>query len=256
MFNQYSKYNFKELNLKLKKSINYNLNLYAQQSKTKNYFSKIQCKKDEFLVKQGEKIPGIYIISKGKLKVFNIENAKYTILKLAAKGDLVGLSSLNFQNSLSSITAYTNVEAYFISLKHLKTILKNYPKLSFLLINYLSLDVQFLELRQKHNALFSVQGRVAEALLIIANAFGKKSEEGIVIKNCIQRKEIAAVANTTYETVIRELKKLKLAGVIESESRRIIIKDKSYLLNSLKKHCRSTKVNEENSSCSYLDLIY
>ncbi|MCF6181903.1 Crp/Fnr family transcriptional regulator [Lutibacter sp.] len=256
MFNQYSKHNFRELELKLKKSINFNLNLLAQNSKTKNLFYIKKYEKDAFLFEQGEKVDGIYFITKGKVKIFNTEFAKSTILKLASKGDIVGLSSLNFQKYLFSASALNHVKAYFISLKNLKKILKSTPKLSFLLINYLSLELQYFELRQKHNALFSVKGKVIEALLIIANSYGKSTEEGIEITYCIQRKEIAAVANTTYETVIRELKKLKLKDVISVENQKIVIKDKEYLINSLKKHCGSDVENKDDSSCSYLDFLY
>ncbi len=256
MFNQYSKHGFNELNAKLKKSLNFNLNLLAQNSKTKNLFYIKKYEEDDFLFEQGEKVDGIYFITKGKVKIFNTEFAKSTILKLASKWDIVGLSSSNFQKHLFSASALNYAKVYFISLKNLKKILKKTPKLSFLLINYLSLELQHFELRQKHNALFSVKGKVIEALLIIANSYGKSTKEGIEITYCIQRKEIAAIASTTYETVIRELKKLKLEGAISVENQKIVIKDKEYLINSLKKHCGSNEENKENNSCSYLDLLY
>lgn len=163
MFNQYSKHGFNELNAKLKKSLNFNLNLLAQNSKTKNLFYIKKYEEDDFLFEQGEKVDGIYFITKGK---------------------------------------------------------------------------------------------VIEALLIISNPYGKSTKEGIEITYCIQRKEIAAIASTTYETVIRELKKLKLEGAISVENQKIVIKDKEYLINSLKKHCGSNEENKENDSCSYLDLLY
>jgi CRP-like cAMP-binding protein len=252
MFNQYSNNNFRELELKLKKSINYNSNLVAKHSKTKKFFYKKTYQKEEVILTQGDKVEGIYFITKGKVKVFNTENDKTTILKLASKGDIVGLSSLNFKNYLFSISAFNEVDIYFVRLKHLKIVLKNTPKLSFLLINYLSLEVQYFELKQKHNALFSAKGRVIEALLIIANSYGKKSIDGFEMTYCIQRKDIAALANTTYETVIRELKKLRMEGAIVVESQKIVIKDKDYLVNSLKKQCNTN----ESTSCSYLDLLY
>lgn len=249
------KHSFKELNFKLKRSINYNLNLLVKNRKTKHLFYVKKYKKGEFLVEQNKKVHGIYFIANGSVKIFNVESNKAVILRLASKGDVVGLSSLNFEFYLSSIVALDEVEVYFLTMKHLKQILKSTPKLGFLLINYLSFNLQYFELRHKHNSLFSAKGRIIESLLLIANEFGEITEKGIEITDCIQRNDIAAVANTTYETVIRVLKKLKLRGAILVENRKIIIKDKDYLLNSLKKHC-DKKEEIENSSCSYLDLLY
>jgi CRP-like cAMP-binding protein len=255
MFNQYSKHNFKELNAKLKNSINYNIKILAQHSKTKHLFYTNHYFKEAILAEQGNNVQGIYIIIKGKIKIFNVENSKETILMLGSVGDIVGLSSLNFEYYLTSIAALDEVEAYFISRKNLKKILKENPKLAFLLINYLSLNLQYFELRHKHNSLFSAKGKIIEALLLIANEFGESTEDGIELVDCVQRKELAALANTTYETVIRVLKKLELENAILLENQKIIIKDKESLLNSLKKQCNSME-NPKSNSCSYLDLLY
>ncbi len=255
MFNQYSKHSFKELNAKLKKSITNNVKLLAQNSKTKHLFYTNYYYKDDILVEQGKEVDGIYFIIKGKIKIFNVENLKSTILRLGSTGDIVGLSSLNFEYYWTSIAALDNVEAYFISRKNLKNILKDKPKLAFLLINYLSLNLQYFELRHKHNSLFSAKGKITEALLLIANEFGKNTEQGIELMECVQRKELAALANTTYETVIRVLKKIELKGAIKIENHKIIIKDKEYLLKSLKKQCNLSEDSKSNA-CSYLDLLY
>ena len=70
-----------------------------------------------------------------------------------------------------------------------------------------------------------VQQRVANALLRLINQTGRKVEGGIVIDFPITRRDISEMTATTLHTVSRLLSKWEKDGILESERRRIKVRD-------------------------------
>jgi len=77
-----------------------------------------------------------------------------------------------------------------------------------------------------------VQQRVANALLRLINQTGRKVEGGIVIDFPLTRRDISEMTATTLHTVSRLLSKWEKDGIIESERRRIKVRD-PHLLTEL-----------------------
>ena len=209
------------IHYKHRRSLNYNLKLIANNKATSHLIERKKVEKGHFLVEERKHVHGIYFILKGKMKVFNTGyEDKIQILRLASKGDIVGLSSLNASYYWSSAVAVENVEAYFINLKNLKTILKTNIKLSFLFVNALALKLQHYEMRQKYLSLFQSTERIIDVLLLTGYKFGEKTSEGLEFSACTSRKDIAAFANTSKENAIRTLSKLKSKKLILIEGKK------------------------------------
>ncbi|MDZ7711450.1 MAG: Crp/Fnr family transcriptional regulator [Roseovarius sp.] len=77
-----------------------------------------------------------------------------------------------------------------------------------------------------------VQQRVANALLRLINQTGRKVEGGIVIDFPITRRDVSEMTATTLHTVSRLLSKWEKDGILESERRRIKVRD-PHLLTEL-----------------------
>ena len=243
-------------NCKYRRSLNHNLRLIANYKATSHLIGIKKFKKDFLLVLERNPVNGIHFILKGKVKVFNTSiNNKIQVLRLASKGDLIGLSSLNSLHYWSSAMAVESVKTYFINLKNLKTILKTNIKLSFLFVNALALYLRHYEMRQQHLSLFPASERVIDALLLTAYKFGKKTSQGLELSICTSRKEIASFANTTKEKVIRTLSNLRVKKYISIEGKKIIIKDKGALVDKLKKYCCTNNLPEEFNLC-YPNFFY
>ena len=228
----------------------------ANNKKTSHLISLNKLVKGSFLVQENKPVNGIYFILQGKVKVFNTEqNNKIKIFRLVVKDDLVGYSSLNSTYYWSSAIALSDVEAYFINVESLTYILKNNKELSFLFINALSLKLHQYEIRQRYLDLFPAPIRVIEVLLLIAHKFGIITEEGIELKDCVSRKEIASMANTSTEKAIRTISLLKSKEYISLDAKVIIIKNKEALIELLKKYCCESKIKVNDPTC-YLNIFY
>jgi len=248
-------YNTNKNIYKQKRSLYKELELIANNTSTSYLISIKEINNGLFLAEERKPVNGIYFILEGKVKVFNsVKDQKIQILRLATKGDIIGLSSLNSANYWSSAIVIENVKAYFINLKNLKFILKSNNKLSLLLVNSLALKLQHYEVRQMHLSLFPASERVIEALLLIAYKFGKTTDRGLEVSTCTSRTDIASFANTTSEKAIRTLSSLKSKKHIEVKGKYIIIKYKEGLINMLSKYLGTNESTDFNLDSP--DLFY
>ncbi|MGV6846062.1 MAG: Crp/Fnr family transcriptional regulator [Lutibacter sp.] len=239
--------------LKLRKSVAHNLKLVSSHKKTKNLFLKFTYEPGDLIVNQNEKIEGLYFIVKGSAKIFKHDTKNPVILRMAQKGDILGLSSFNFKTYWTSAQAVTKCKVYLLSKKNVNALIKDNPKLGIVLIKYISFYLLYLETRLKHISLFNVEHRMIDSLLMLANEFGEKKEQYVEISTFIKRKELGELANARSETVIRELKKLEKKGLIKIETNKIIILNQSLLINLLKESLFN-KLSREHFN--HLDSMY
>ena len=77
--------------------------------------------------------------------------------------------------------------------------------------------------------LLPVRSRVAATIWILKSLYGEKTSQGTVLDLDLTREEIAHLASTVYESVIRTLTKFKKDGLIHLEGRKIWILDEVQL---------------------------
>jgi len=80
-------------------------------------------------------------------------------------------------------------------------------------------------------ALMDVSGRVATALLQIAEQMGERVEDGPLIRNRPTHQQIASMAGTTRETVSRVMKRIEKQGYLAMRGRDIVILREEELRN-------------------------
>ena len=117
------------------------------------------------------------------------------------------------------------------------------------------MKLQYFELRQKHLNLFQTKERIYDSLLVIGNLFGITKGNIMEITANISRRDIASFSNISYENTIRTLKQLESEEIISFTKKKIMIRDKEFLLNSLKQLCCEKAILPELESC-YLNLLY
>jgi CRP/FNR family transcriptional regulator len=105
-----------------------------------------------------------------------------------------------------------------------KVIMEN-PELSLQLIKYLNKRLVEAHMKIRNLALYDTYGRTAQALVKIAEDYGKKSSKGIELDLNISRQELANIVGTTRETVIRALTTFKKEHSIEIDKNTITIID-------------------------------
>jgi CRP/FNR family transcriptional regulator, cyclic AMP receptor protein len=105
-----------------------------------------------------------------------------------------------------------------------KLIVEN-PEISLELIKYLNKRLIEAQNKVRNLALYDTFGRTAQALVKLADDYGKKTAVGIELDLNISRQELANIVGTTRETVIRVLAVFKKEMSIELNKSNIIIKN-------------------------------
>jgi len=181
---------------------------------------------------EGEPVKGIYEIYHGKIKVVSSFGNKERILCLLKQEQMLGFNGLG-GNMIYPVTAITLVpsQVTFIPIDIFYKAVKANPGMALFLMGYYADQLRASNSRLKMYSITSAKGKVSSALLTIVDSFGFEKQDDTLLSFTPSRKDIASLAGTTYETVIRVLGELEKENVIRLEGKSIRVSD----LSSLKK---------------------
>tara|TARA_A100000171_G_C2140425_1_gene155142 strand:- start:13832 stop:14878 length:1047 start_codon:yes stop_codon:yes gene_type:complete len=164
----------------------------------------------------------VYLILKGTVKCFKLDDGKELITALYKADDFLGFTS--FEKSMlhqESAVAIDNVELAGISKNELKEILTKNKEVSLALVNVLSDTVSEIKEQLLQMAYSSVRKKTAQTILQFSQILNKKPDEAIKIS----RADLASVAGIATESLIRTLSEFKKKNLIEIEGRNITIRN-------------------------------
>lgn len=172
---------------------------------------------DETLFLAGDEGDGCYRVEDGLLKAsVAAPNGGERILAILGPGSVVGeLSMIDGAPRSASVTALRNSKLCYVSRADFEAIGKASPE-----IYQHVMKVLARRLRDTNNALaassfLSLKGRVARALLSLAEAFGKDVGSGrILIRQKVNQSDLAAMAGIARENVSRVLKDWTDRGLV------------------------------------------
>jgi CRP-like cAMP-binding protein len=186
-------------------------------------------KADQMLFTAGDPGDGCYRIEQGLLKVTVVSpSGGERILAILGPGALVGeLAVIDARPRSASVTAARDSELSFISRTSFEAVAEKNPEVYRPIVRLLA-----RRLRDTNNVVaamsfLSLKGRVAQALLSLAEAFGHDVGSGrILVRQKVTQSDLAAMAGIARENVSRILndwmrQKLvsRLAGYYCLESR-------------------------------------
>ena len=184
-------------------------------------------KKRDFIFHEGQKPDWLYILFKGKIKISKIaKDGREAVLEIINAPDVFGALAVikNFPYPANAI-AMEDCEIGKIKSDIFLQVLKEYPELHSEILHHVTMRLKSgIENLQKI-ALENVSARIAYQLLKLANKYGEKTNDGILINLKITKHELAELSGTTTETAIRVLSKLKRLGYIAEQNRKILLKD-------------------------------
>lgn len=189
-------------------------------------------KKGQIIFSEGNQPHGIFCIHSGKVKIHKLgDEGKEQIVRLAKTSNIIGYRSI-FKNNCyyASATALEDTEVCYISKITITNLIKSNFNFSLSLIDLLSDDLKRAEEKITHMAQKHVRERIAEAILLLHEAYGLK-EDKETIDSSLTRREIANIAGTTTETSIRILSEFYKDGIIKLTGKDIKILDYPKLVN-------------------------
>lgn len=169
--------------------------------------SEVTIPKNNIIFHKNDTVKGLYIIEKGKVKVFDIENnEKEKIFRLAGDGEILGHRGIggDWKYPIYAKT-YEDTKLSFIPIKIFNTITKTNPDFTYQLMMFYAEELRNSETKINH---LQVKNRIARSILYNKKIFGTTEHDNTILNFTIPRKDYASIANTTYESVIRTLKEL------------------------------------------------
>ena len=193
--------------------------------KLANCKSSYTIKKGEPIFSEGEKIQGIFCIKDGVCKMTKLsENGNEQIVKLIAKGELLGQRSLISEEPVNlGAVALEDMEVCFIPKAEVMGFFNENNEFSMNVMRTICGDLKSADDHLVNMAQKSVKERLAELLLYLHDKFGTKEDGSLSIK--LSREEMAGIIGTATESCIRLLSEFKKKGLIEISGKKIILTD-------------------------------
>lgn len=180
---------------------------------------------------EGDPVQGIYQIYSGKIKVVtSINGESERIVRLAKAEQILGHRGLggNMKYPVTAI-ALEDSQVTLIPIDIFYKAVKANPKLAFQMMLFYADELKASEKRMKMLASMPAKEKVAVSILTIVDAFGFDTKDTTLLDFTPSRKDIASIAGTTYETVIRVLGNLEKSKIITLEGKAIRVLDLDYL---------------------------
>lgn len=178
--------------------------------------------RNSYIFAEGQYPRGIYCIHKGHVKISKIgSDGREHIINFAGTGDVVGYSSLLCAEtySVSCIAVQDSSVCLIPSEIFFRNIREN-PPMALQVMQHLASEIRHTRKRIVELTHKSIRERVAEALLIMKEAFGVDAD-GITLRSPLTREEIAGIVGTAPESVIRTLSEFRADKLIATNGRSI-----------------------------------
>jgi len=184
-------------------------------------------KRGEIIYKAGEESDSLYIVSKGKIKIYRLsESGKEQLMRILNPGDFTGeLALFNEGIHESYAEAMADTQVCMIKRSDLQEFLLKYPSISLRILAEFSSRLEQSEKQTTRFATEKVETRIA--------LFLSELLEGATMEVTLpmSKKDLASYLGTTPETISRKLAELEEAGIIiQNGQRKIKIIDLDGLL--------------------------
>jgi CRP/FNR family cyclic AMP-dependent transcriptional regulator len=191
----------------------------------------IEYKKKQVIYAEGQHPNKLYYIQTGKVKIFKTsDTGKELITGLLSAGDFFGYTPL-IENVVYEEFAETLEESSIrvIPRKEFEELLTNNQEIALKVIKLLANNIAEKEQQLVALAYHSLRKRVADALLTLKKKYAKEGDE--LFSMSISRDDLANIAGTATESLIRTLSDFKNEKLIEIKDGKITLLEEKKLLN-------------------------
>jgi CRP-like cAMP-binding protein len=204
-------------------------------SKEKNLIRKHEqrqeYKKGQLLFKESSFAKGLYIIRKGKVKIFkSTVNGGQSIVYIYRKGDYFGYRPMLAEDPQpTSAAAMDSTVISFIPKDIFMNLVNTSESLAKNMLHTLAKEFSVWINKMTIFTEYSVKERVALSLLILDKIYQREGYSKTIIS--IGRDDLAGFAGTTKETAVRNLRLFKDEGIIKTQGSKILLLKPDLLQN-------------------------
>lgn len=193
----------------------------------RDVMSEVSLRRGEMLFAEGDPGDRLYILTSGKMKVgHTAADGRENLLAVLGPGEVLGELTL-FDPGPRSTSAVAVAPTTLLQLEHrdLMTLLETRPVLARHMLRSLAKRLRRTNESLADLVFSDVPGRVAKALLDLAERFGQRTDEGIHVPHDLTQEELAQLVGASRETVNKSLAEFVSRGWIRLEGRAVLLLD-------------------------------
>jgi CRP/FNR family transcriptional regulator, cyclic AMP receptor protein len=187
----------------------------------------VQLDRGERLFAEGDSGDKLYIILSGKIKLTKAApDGRENLLSVHGPGEMFGeLSLFDPIPRTSSATAVTSARLAALAHDDLRTWLSTRPEIAMHLLQALAQRLRRINEVKADLVFTDVPGRVAKALLDLADRFGVQTPEGVQVNHDLTQEELAQLVGASRETVNKALADFTARGWIQLAAKSVLVTD-------------------------------
>jgi len=181
----------------------------------------------DILFREGDQGDTLYVIGEGKVKLGRTSaDGRENLIAILGPGEMFGELSL-FDPGPRTMTATAVAETQLMGLgnESLTMLLTGRPEVAKALLAALAARLRRTNEHLADLVFTDVPGRVAKALLDLANRFGRPVEDGIMVAHDLTQEELAQLVGASRETVNKALADFATRGWLKLEARAVLLLD-------------------------------
>lgn len=198
--------------------------------------TRLTFRKGERIFSHGENATSMFMIHRGRVKVVARQaGGNERIIRLAGDGEVLGHRAIGDSPVYAaSAIALSETRVNAIPMQLFLSTLRGNNALCYHFLLFFAQEMRRYDQDQRDLMELEVRQRVAKTLLLNMDIFGFDDKDKRKFAFTLSRKDIASMADTTYESVIRTLAELQRSGIIAFHGKEIRLLKKRALEQLLK----------------------
>ena len=191
----------------------------------------IEVRKGEVVFNEGEPGDSLYIVLAGKIKLSRrAPDGRENVLAVMGPSDQFGeLSVFDPGPRTATATAVTDVKMARMPQTVLRPWVEARPEVGERLLRVLARRLRRTNDSVADLIFTDVPGRVAKALLQMADRFGSREHDGLRVKHDLTQEELAQLVGASRETVNKALADFVHRGWIQLQGKSVVVLDEDRL---------------------------
>jgi CRP/FNR family transcriptional regulator, cyclic AMP receptor protein len=187
----------------------------------------VRLDRGERLFSEGDQGDRLYIILSGKIKLTKAApDGRENLLSVHGPSEMFGeLSLFDPVPRTSSATAITQAELAGLAHDAMRSWLSTRPEVAMHMLQALAQRLRRINEVKADLVFTDVPGRVAKALLDLAERFGVQTPEGVQVNHDLTQEELAQLVGASRETVNKALADFAARGWIQLAAKSVLISD-------------------------------
>ncbi len=168
-------------------------------------------KKNNLIIFEDDLGSNLFFIKSGRVKISGIsDEGDEAIFSILGEGEFFGeLSLIDGLPRSATVTSIDDIELWVLHRGDFLELLERYPQVAITLLKELARRIRKSDMQIKSLSLKDARGRVASALIRLAEDIGEMRGGKVVINELPLQRDLANIAGTSRETISRVIKKLE-----------------------------------------------